>query len=213
MWPLSRNRDHKEFSHELTASDTRLVTSLGFLAMGAWALGCGGGGASSVPPPPPFISVSITSSASSVILGNTLSSLSRPDGHNSYRLHQRQNPPRQFTLIAGVSAGSHWIFGSQVVAIDSSTGAVAASVIGGWSCFNPGPVQFDGTYEIDRLSTGHNYTVYAEPLNGVADPSSVTPATATLCRNTTSDPGWPPLQSCVVPAMNTRFTTRTRPGS
>jgi hypothetical protein len=105
------------------------------------------------------------------------------------------------------------IFGSHVVAIDSSTGGVAASVIGGWSCTNPGPAQFDGTYEIDRLSVGHSYTVYAEPLNGAVDPSSVTPATAALCRNTTTDPGWPPLQSCVIPAVNTSFTTRTRPGS
>jgi hypothetical protein len=105
------------------------------------------------------------------------------------------------------------IFGSHVVAIDSSTGAVAASILGGWSCANPGPVQFDGTYEIDHLSVGHSYTVYAEPLNGAVYPSSVTPATATLCRNTTSDPGWPPLQSCVVPAVNTSFTTRTRPAS
>jgi hypothetical protein len=105
------------------------------------------------------------------------------------------------------------VFGSHVVAIDSSTGAVAAGVIGGWSCTNPGPAQFDGTYEIDHLNVGHSYTVYAEPLNGVVDPSSVTPATATLCRNTTTDPGWPPLQSCTVPAVNSSFTTRTRPGS
>jgi len=121
--------------------------------------------------------------------------------------------PANTVSLPASPPGVTGIFGSQVVAIDSSTGAVAASVISGWSCTNPGPVQFDGTYEIDRLSVGHSYTVYAEPLNSAVDPSSVTPATATLCRNSTSDPGWPPFQSCVVPAVNTSFTTRTRPGS
>jgi hypothetical protein len=74
-------------------------------------------------------------------------------------------------------------------------------------------VQFDGSYEIDRLPVGHNYAIYAEPLDGVVLPAQITPATASLCRNVTTDAGWPPLQGCVVPAVDTSFTVRMRPGS
>jgi hypothetical protein len=102
------------------------------------------------------------------------------------------------------------ILGAHVVAVDQATGAVIAATIAGWSCASPGPAQFDGAYELDHLPINHNYTVYAEPLDGVVSPAQITPAIATLCRNSTTDPGWPPLQSCVVPAANTSFTTRTR---
>jgi hypothetical protein len=104
------------------------------------------------------------------------------------------------------------IFGTHVVAVDNATGAAVGSIIGGWSCTVPGPTLFDGTYEIDGLAVGSNYTVYAEALNGAVDPSQFSNATATLCRNPMTDAGWPPLQACVVPAVNTSFTTRTRPG-
>ena len=104
------------------------------------------------------------------------------------------------------------VFGAHVVAVDNSTGAVAGAVIGGWSCTAPGPTQFDGTYQIPALPVGSSYTVYAEALNGAAAPSQFTDATASLCRNVTTDAGWPPLQSCVVPAVDISFTTRTRPG-
>ena len=104
------------------------------------------------------------------------------------------------------------VFGAQVVAVDAASGAVAGSTMGGWSCSGAGPVQFDGGYEIDGLAVGHSYVVYAEALNGAVDPSSISNAIVTLCRNATTDPGWPPLQGCVVPAVNTSFTTRTRPG-
>jgi hypothetical protein len=105
------------------------------------------------------------------------------------------------------------IFGAHVVAVDAASGAVIGATLGGWSCASPGPAQFDGTYEISRLPVGHSYQIYAEPLDNTVYPSLVTPATASLCRNPTTDAGWPPLQACVVPAMNTSFTTRTRPGS
>jgi hypothetical protein len=104
------------------------------------------------------------------------------------------------------------VFGAQVVAVDASSGAVMGATMGGWSCTAPGPAQFDGTYEIDGLPVGSSYTVYAEALNGAVNPSQVTDAINSLCRNATTDPGWPPLQGCVVPAVNTSFTTRTRPG-
>jgi hypothetical protein len=105
------------------------------------------------------------------------------------------------------------IFGAHVVAVDAASGAVIGATLGGWSCAAPGPAQFDGTYEISRLPVGHSYQVYAEPLDNTVYPSLVSPAIASLCRNPTTDAGWPPLQACVVPTVNTSFTTRSRPGS
>jgi hypothetical protein len=105
------------------------------------------------------------------------------------------------------------IFGAHVVAVDAASGAVIGATLGGWSCAAPGPAQFDGTYEISHLPVGHNYHIYAEPLDNTVYPSLVTPATASLCRNPTTDAGWPPLQACVIPAVNTSFTTRWRPGT
>jgi len=102
------------------------------------------------------------------------------------------------------------IFGAHVVAVDQASGAVIAATIAGWSCASAGPAQFDGAYELDHLPINHTYIVYAEPLDGVVSPAQISPAIATLCRNPTTDAGWPPLQGCVVPAANTSFTTRTR---
>ena len=102
------------------------------------------------------------------------------------------------------------IFGAHVVAVDQASGAVIAATIAGWSCAAPGPAQFDGAYELDHLPVSRSYTVYAEPLDGVVSPAQITPAIATLCRNPTTDPGWPPIQGCVLPAANTSFTTRSR---
>ena len=103
------------------------------------------------------------------------------------------------------------IFGAHVVAVDVGTGSVIAGALGGWSCQAPGPVQFDGSYLISHLPLGKSYSVYAEPLDGAVAPSEVSNALVTLCRNATTDPGWPPAQGCVVPPVNTQFTTRTRP--
>lgn len=104
------------------------------------------------------------------------------------------------------------VFGAHVVAVDNSTGAVMAATLGGWSCVATGPAQFDGTYQIAGLPVGSNYTVYAEALNGAADPSQFNNAVTSLCRNTMTDAGWPPLQACIVPTVNISFTTRARPG-
>jgi matrixin len=103
------------------------------------------------------------------------------------------------------------VFGAHVVAVDATSGFVIAGSMGGWSCAAPGPVQFDGNYEIDRLPVGRSYKIYAEPLDGAVAPSEVSNALITLCRNATTDPGWPSLQGCVVPSVDTAFTTRTRP--
>ena len=105
------------------------------------------------------------------------------------------------------------IFGAHVVAVDAASGAVIGATLGGWSCSAPGPAQFDGTYLIGHLPVGHSYQVYAEPLDNTVYPSLVAPAITSLCRNPTTDAGWPPLQACVVPQVNTSFTTRSRPGS
>ncbi len=101
------------------------------------------------------------------------------------------------------------IFGAHVVAVDATSGSVIAGTLGGWSCQAPGPVQFDGTYAINALAVNHSYKIYAEPLNGTVGPSEVSNAIVLLCRNATTDPGWPPLQSCVVPQTDLEFTAAT----
>jgi hypothetical protein len=103
------------------------------------------------------------------------------------------------------------LFATHVVAVDAASGNVVAGTLGGWSCTFPGPVQFDGGYLIQALPVGHSYQVYAEALNGAVDPSQVSNALTPLCRNPTTDAGWPPLSSCVVPTADTSFTVRVRP--
>ena len=40
-----------------------------------------------------------------------------------------------------------------------------AAALGGWSCNAANQkLQFDGSYEIQRLPLNHNYKIYAEPL-------------------------------------------------
>jgi len=134
------------------------------------------------------------------------------DGVNIGALSGHIVPANSLSLPAS-PPGVTGIFGAHVVAVDAASGAVIGATLGGWSCTAPGPAQFDGGYTIGHLPVGHSYEVYAEPLDNTVSPSLVTPATASLCRNPTTDAGWPPLQGCVVPAVNTSFTTRTRPGS
>ncbi|MBS1842172.1 MAG: matrixin family metalloprotease [Acidobacteria bacterium] len=107
--------------------------------------------------------------------------------------------------------GVSGLFGTHVVAIDAASGNVVAGTLGGWSCAAPGPVQFDGGYLIQALAVGRSYRIYAEPLNGAVDPSQVSNALTTICRNGTTDAGWPPLSSCFVPSPSLKFTTRIRP--
>ena len=97
------------------------------------------------------------------------------------------------------------IFGAQVVAVEADTGAVIAGTLGGWSCDagNP-PAKFDGTYELDRLAVGHNYKIYAEPLDGLVGPGDFSMALAELC-------GTGATAECSTPAVNTNFSVRTRP--
>ncbi len=119
--------------------------------------------------------------------------------------------PANPVSLPAAPPGVTGIFAAHVVAVDASTGSVIAGSMGGWSCSAPGPVQFDGNYQIDRLPVNRSYKIYAEPLEGAVSLSEVTNALITLCRNATTDPGWPPLQGCIVPAADTLFTTRVRP--
>jgi hypothetical protein len=119
--------------------------------------------------------------------------------------------PANLISLPTAPPGVTGVFGAHVVAIDASSGSVMAGTIGGWSCVAPGPVQFDGNYEIDGLSVGRSYKLYAEPLDGAVSPSEVTNALVTLCRNSTTDAGWPPAQGCVVPPVATEFAVRTLP--
>jgi len=118
-------------------------------------------------------------------------------------------PANPFSLPAA-PPGVTGIFGAHVVAVDAASGAVIAGILGGWSCQAPGPARFDGTYAIGALAVNHSYKIYAEPLNGAVGPAEVSNAIVSLCRNSTTDPGWPPLQSCVIPNANLEFTTATR---
>jgi hypothetical protein len=112
--------------------------------------------------------------------------------------------------LAGHPAGVTGIFGAHVVATDEATGAVAASTLGGWSCNGMGPPVFDGSYAIERLPVGRSYRVFVEPLDGPVSPSHMTGSTQSLCRNATTDPGWPAQFACSVPLAYSNFTTRFR---
>jgi hypothetical protein len=112
--------------------------------------------------------------------------------------------PFALALDPAPSAGASvtGIFGAQVVAVDADTGAVIAATLAGWSC-NPlsPPVQFDGSFDIERLPVGHNYLVYAEPLTGLAAPGDFSTALNDLCSAVA-------LPSCVTPEVNTNFNPR-----
>jgi hypothetical protein len=106
------------------------------------------------------------------------------------------------------------IFPAQVVALDSATGAVTASVFAGWSCTDPGPAQFDGTFSLQHLLVGssQSYEIYAEPLDGPVILGNVIYNLISLCRNPATDPGWPAQYACVVPPSAAPFSARIRAG-
>ncbi len=105
------------------------------------------------------------------------------------------------------------IFAGQVVAVDAATGDVIAGVRGGWSCSGTGPAVFDGSYTIAALaaSTSQSYQIYVEPFTSVEDSGDVANSTASLCRNASTDAGWPAISSCTVPTVTTNFMARIRP--
>jgi hypothetical protein len=119
-------------------------------------------------------------------------------------------PANQFALanvpMPSTGRSVTGIFGAQVVALDADTGGVIAGTLGGWSCdaANP-PAKFDGAFELDALSLGHDYKIYAEPIGGVVSPRDFALPLAELC-------GAGPTAECSTPTVNTNFTVRTRPG-
>ena len=111
-------------------------------------------------------------------------------------------------------AGVTGIFPAQVVALDNATGTVTAAVMAGWSCSSPGPAEFDGSFFMQRLMVGasQNYRIYAEPLDGPVVLGNVIYDLTALCRNSSTDPGWPAQYACTVPASAAPFSVRIRPG-
>jgi hypothetical protein len=110
-------------------------------------------------------------------------------------------------------AGVTGIFPAQVVALDNATGTVTAAVMAGWSCSDPGPAQFDGTFSLQRLMVGtsQSYQIYAEPLDGPVVLGNVIYNSTSLCRNSTTDPGWPAQYECMVPVSAAPFSARPGP--
>jgi len=111
-------------------------------------------------------------------------------------------------------AGVTGIFPAQVVALDGSTGNVTAAVMAGWSCVDPGPPQFDGSFSLQRLLVGasQSYQVYVEPLDGPVVLGNVIYSSTSLCRNAATDPGWPAQFACTVPSPAAPFSARIEPG-
>ena len=111
-------------------------------------------------------------------------------------------------------AGVTGIFPAQVVAVDNATGTVAAATIGGWTCSDPGPALFDGSYAFDRLLVGgaKSYQIYAEPLDGPVTLGDVIFNSTGVCRNAATDPGWPTQFECTLPPSAAPFSARIRPG-
>ena len=97
-------------------------------------------------------------------------------------------------------------YGAHVVAVDTTTGAVVAGTLAGWSC---DPVQqktsFDGSYEIGGLPLGRTYEVYVEPLTGPVSPGMLSgPLVTQPCRSGSAN-------ACTPPAVDTLFDSRIRP--
>src|SRR5262249_28859904 len=130
------------------------------------------------------------------------------DAVNTGSIHGQVLPANSFSLalveMPATGSSVTGIFGAQVVAVDADTGAVKASALSGWSCdpANP-PIQFDGTFDIERLPVNHNYVIYAEPLVGLAGPADFSGAFGDIC--STSGPS-----ACVTPPADTNFVPRMK---
>lgn len=119
-------------------------------------------------------------------------------------------PANPFALatLPSPSTGSSvtGIFGAQIVAVDADTGSVSAATLGGWSCKPSGSgLQFDGSYEIERLPVGHRYMIYAEPLVGLAAPADFSTALIDLCSSS--------APSCTTPSVDMNLNPQCLPGA
>jgi len=95
------------------------------------------------------------------------------------------------------------IVGAHVVAVDTSTGSVVAGALSAWSCSaSVGAVRWDGSFLIDRLAVNRTYSVYAEPLIGIAQLGDFS--------NILADPCGPNAQTCTPPSANTNFNVTVR---
>jgi hypothetical protein len=89
------------------------------------------------------------------------------------RIHSPFNPA---DTLNGAAFTGFPIFGAHVFAVRAATGEYEVGTIGGWSCtlgdpdpFNVDPnnlFTIDGSYKISGLTTGENYFIYAEPIDG-----------------------------------------------
>ena len=118
-------------------------------------------------------------------------------------------PANPFALatLAAPSPGTFvtGVFGAHVVAVDSDTGAVIAGTLGGWTCDpSTSSLQFDGSFDIERLPVGHNYLVYVEPLVGLVAPADFSIALGDLCASATTS-------VCSTPPVDTNFDPRMLP--
>ena len=115
-------------------------------------------------------------------------------------------PANPFALATqpAVASGSFvtGIVGAHVVAVNTSTGSVVAGALSGWSCSSPtSNPRWDGTFAIQRLPVGNSYSLYVEPLTGIAQPSDFGDILADPCANSTP--------ACSPPAFNTNFNVTT----
>jgi len=130
------------------------------------------------------------------------------DSVNVGAVRGRVLPSNPFALAThpATSAGQFvtGIFGAHVVAVNWSTGSVFAASLGGWSC-NPSnsTLQFDGSFDIERLPVGNSYMIYAEPLVGLVQPSDFSNALSDLCG--------PSVTACSTPAVDTNFNPQIQP--
>jgi hypothetical protein len=94
------------------------------------------------------------------------------------------------------------IVGAHVVAVNTGTGSVVAGALSGWSCASPASSpRWDGTFTISRLPVGNGYSLYVEPLIGIAEPTDFSNILADPCTNSTP--------SCSPPAFYTNFNVTT----
>jgi hypothetical protein len=141
-----------------------------------------------------------------------------PDPHDTVNvgtIRGRILPANPFSLatLPSPSLGSFvtGVFAAHVVAVDADTGAVIAGTVGGWSCIAASPPsQFDGSYDIERLPIGHNYKIYAEPLEGLVAPADFSEALGDLCPSAGTTVS---SSACTTPSANTNFNPRIRPAS
>ena len=135
------------------------------------------------------------------------------DGHDA---HRRDRGSR----LAGESAGAALRHDGNIRRAGRRGGCRELEgrrglAIGGWSCADPGPPRFDGSYRDSaacRRSDASRTSFTRNRWTGHSNRSDVPGATTALCRNAITDASWPAQFSCTVPAVNNEFSTKVRAG-